>query len=81
MLTGLRWDPDDFGGVEQIQASAAGGPGTRDVDIWLPDVQPYFSGNLLSAELERSRCLLWRDLSLGPDELRQASEKVRGMAW
>ena len=33
------------------------------------------------AELERSRCLLWRDLSLGPDELRQASEKVRGMAW
>mgnify|MGYP006122558143 FL=1 len=33
------------------------------------------------AELERSRCLLWRDLSLGPEELRAVSARVRGTAW
>ena len=33
------------------------------------------------AELERSRCLLWRDLSLGPEELRAVSARVRDMAW
>ena len=33
------------------------------------------------AELERSRCLLWRDLSLAPEELRAVSARVRGTAW
>ena len=58
MLAGLRWDPDDFGGVKQIQVRAHGLTGNEDVEIWLPDVQPYNMGNVLSAELERSLAIV-----------------------
>ena len=54
----LQWDPAEFGGVTQLHMRAHSLTNDQDTEIWLPDIQPYNTGEGLSSSLEHSIALV-----------------------